>query len=65
MNVIEEIRTKYPIGSRVTLMAMDDPQAPPVGTQGTVIGVDDMGTVHVRWDNGSCLGAVPGVDRIE
>ena len=25
--------------------------------------VDDVGTVHVRWDNGSTLGLVPGEDR--
>ena len=35
-------------GDRVELVHMDDPQAPPVGTCGTVTGVDDMGTIHVR-----------------
>jgi hypothetical protein len=41
---------------------MEDPQAPPIGTTGTVIGVDDLGTVHVKWDNGSCLGVAFGED---
>jgi len=43
-------------------VCMDDPQAPPVGTKGTVTRVDDTGTIHVKWDNGSGLGIVPGVD---
>lgn len=34
------------------------------GTKGTVRSVDDTGTVFVRWDNGSGLGVVYGVDRI-
>ena len=49
--------------SRGQLLAeMDDTQAPPVGTRGTVIAVDDIGTIHVRWDNGSSLGVVFGED---
>ena len=45
----------YPEGCRVQLTSMDDPQAPPIGTQGTVVGVDDIGSIMVRWDNGSTL----------
>ena len=41
---------------------MDDPQAPPIGTKGTVTHVDDIGTIHVAWDNGSSLGVAYGVD---
>ena len=41
---------------------MDDPQAPSIGTLGTVIGVDDVGTIHVNWDNGSSLGVAFGED---
>ena len=41
---------------------MEDPQAPPIGTLGTVKAVDDIGTIHVAWDNGSSLGVVLGVD---
>ena len=47
------------------LVKMDDIQAPPVGTQGTVRFVDDIGTVHVSWDNGSSLGAAMGADIIK
>lgn len=60
---IEELRKRYPCGARVALGCMDDLWAPPVGTKGTVLHVDDMGTIHVRWDNGSCLGVVYGADK--
>ena len=43
---------------------MDDIQAPPVGTKGVVRVVDDAGTIHVNWENGSTLGAVYGEDVV-
>lgn len=43
---------------------MDDFQAPPIGTCGTVRWVDDVGNLLVRWDNGSGLNAVLGVDVV-
>ena len=61
--MVSRLRAEYPEGSRVSLVFMDDVQAPPVGTQGTVVCVDITGTVHVDWDNGSTLGVVAGVDR--
>lgn len=51
-------RGEYPNGTRVELLQMDDPQAPPVGTRGTVYGVDDTSSLLVRWDNGSGLNVV-------
>ena len=59
---IERLRKDYPAGCRVELVHMDDPQAPPAGTKGTVTGVDDIGTIHVRWDNGCGLGVAYGED---
>ena len=56
---LERIRKEYPDGTRVELRRMDDPQAPPVGTHGTVYGVDDTGSILVHWDNGSMLSVVP------
>jgi hypothetical protein len=44
------------------LVRMDDAQAPPVGTKGTVTGVDDTASVLVSWDNGSHLNVVYGED---
>ena len=61
---LKHIRWKYPKGARVELVRMDDIQAPPTGTKGTVRDVDDIGTIHISWDNGSSLGAVYGEDVI-
>lgn len=62
---IERLRKRYPAGTRVQLIRMDDMQAPPAGSEGTVRLVDDIGTIHVSWDNGSSLGVVYGEDEIE
>lgn len=62
--IVERIRREYPIGTRVELLQMDDAQAPPVGTKGTVKGVDDTGSLLVRWDNGSGLNVVYGEDLV-
>ncbi len=59
---VERLRQKYPSGTRVELLRMDDQQAPPVGTIGTVYGVDDTGSLLVNWDNGSGLNVIYGVD---
>ena len=62
-DTVEKLRRQYPAGCRVELLKMDDAQAPPVGMKGTVCGVDDTGSVMVRWDNGSGLNVVYGEDR--
>ena len=60
---IERLRAQYPIGSRIVLDHMgDDPRPIPAGSKGTVIGVDDIGTVHCSFDNGRRLGLIPGED---
>ncbi len=61
--MIEAIKKRYPEGARVELIQMNDTQAPPIGTQGTVIGVDDIGSIMVNWDNGSTLSVVYGEDH--
>lgn len=61
--IIAALREQYQPGMRVELLQMDDIQAPPIGTQGTVIGVDDMGSIMVRWDTGSRLSVVYGEDK--
>ena len=60
---VEQYRREYPVGCRVELVSMDDFQAPPIGTCGTVQGVDDAGNLLVRWDNGSGLNLVIGEDK--
>ena len=62
--IVERIRRDYPAGTRVELVQMDDAQAPPVGTKGTVKGVDDTGSLLMRWDNGSGLNVVYGEDIV-
>lgn len=59
---VERLRRQYPDGTRITLHSMDDPQAPPPGTMGTVSYVDDMGQIGIEWDNGSTLSLILGVD---
>ena len=62
--IVEQLRSEYPEGTRVELVRMDDPQAPPVGTKGTVQGVDDVGSILVAWDNGSSLNVAYGPDQV-
>lgn len=59
---LQALRERFPKGTRVELVKMDDPQSPPIGTRGTVIGVDAIGSIMVRWDNGSGLNVVYGED---
>ena len=44
------------------LLRIDDVHAPPIGTKGTVTGVDDTASVMVAWDNGSSLHVIYGED---
>ena len=60
--VVEVLRRQYPVGTRVELVKMDDPQAPPNGTKGTVLGVDDIGSIMVAWNSGGSLNVVYGED---
>ena len=61
---LKRLRETYPAGTRVELVQMDDQQAPPTGTMGTVTGVDDTGSLLVDWDNGSGLNVIWGVDVV-
>lgn len=61
---VDQVRRQYPKGARVELVRMDDRQAPPIGTKGTVLGVDDTGSLLMRWDNGSGLNVVYGEDVV-
>lgn len=63
--VVERVRKEYPAGTRVVLVKMDDPQAPSIGTLGTVKGIDDTASIMIRWDNGSGLHVVYGEDIVK
>ena len=61
---LQALRERYPAGTRVELVHMDDPFNTKLtpGCRGTVRSVDDVGTIHVRWDCGSSLGIAYGED---
>lgn len=61
---VERLRKSYPPGTMVELVRMDDKFAPPPGTRGVVYGVDDTGSLLVRWSNGSGLHVIYGVDEV-
>ena len=61
--IVANLREKFPVGCRVELIRMDDVYSwPNPGLRGTVACVDDIGTIHVNWDNGCTLGVLYGVD---
>ncbi len=62
---VQRIKDRYKVGTRIRLIRMDDIQAPPPGTEGTVTGVDDVGSILMRWDNGCGLNIVPEEDEFE
>ena len=61
---VERVRREYPIGTLVELVKMDDAFAPPVGTIGEVLGVDDTASLIMKWSNGSGLNVVFGEDVV-
>ena len=62
--MLKQLKEHYAPGTRVMLIRMSDPYTNlRQGDQGTVIMVDDIGTIHVNWDRGSSLGIVFGEDE--
>ena len=59
----ERYKQDYPKGTRVLLLGMgNDPRPVESNTRGTVMAVDDIGTIHCKFDNGRQLGLIPGED---
>ncbi len=70
INVAEEkvnnIKERYPVGTIVECIEMVGETSPvPTGTKGVVNLVDDIGTIHVSWENGSGLGLIEDLDRFK
>ena len=59
---VEQIKKKYPVGTRIQLDHMEGERDMPDGLRGTVEHVDDQGQLHMKWDNGRSLAVVPNVD---
>lgn len=63
---VKALREQYPVGTRIRLIKMrEEAQPVPEGTEGTVTGVDDIGTIHMKWDNQSSLGLVQKIDQFQ
>lgn len=60
---VELLRQRYPEGTRICFDHMEDLCPVESGTKGTIIGVDDIGSVMVKWDNGRTLNLLPDEDK--
>lgn len=63
--IVNMIKKRYPVGTRIKLNYMEDKYSVPSGTCGTVDYVDDEGQIGMKWDNGSTLSLVYGVDSFD
>ena len=59
---VQRTKEAYRPGTRIELIYMDGETRYSEGDTGTVTDVDDMGTIHMRWDKGGSLGLIPGQD---
>ena len=58
--MVKFLREKYPPGTRIRLVSMEDPYAPVApGTEGTLVCVDDAGQFQMKWENGRTLALIP------
>lgn len=63
---LKALRERYPTGTVIRLIRMDDPFAPvPPGMVGEVAIIDDAGNIHMKWRNGRSLALIEGVDDFE
>ena len=63
---LAQLRKQYPAGTKIQLISMRDEKYPVLpGTVGEVIHIDDMGTIHMKWENGSSLAIIPEVDSFK
>ncbi len=64
-NKVTNIKKQYPKGTEIELINMVDPQPVPSGTHGIVEYIDDIGTIFIKWDNGSSLGLIADADKFK
>ena len=62
---VDAVKKEFPAGTRVKCVHINDPWSPIYpGEEGVVEHVDDVGTIHIRWDNGRRFGAALGEDKV-
>ena len=62
--VLAKLREEFPPGTKVVLDSMNDPyRNMPAGLTGEVMFIDDAGSAHIAWSNGSTLACLHGIDR--
>ena len=65
-NYLEQLRKQYPVGTKIRLISMRNEKYPILpGTIGEVTHIDDMGSIHMKWQNGSSLALIPKVDSFK
>ena len=65
-NRIDELKKKYPVVTKVRCINMKEDISPVTyKTEGTIEFVDDLGSIHVKWKNGSSLALIEGEDDFE
>lgn len=63
---LENLRKQYPVGTKIQLISMRDEKYPILsGTIGEVTHIDDLGSIHMKWQNGSSLAIIPEVDSFK
>ena len=65
-NYLEQLRKQSPVGTKIRLISMRNEKYPILpGTIGEVTHIDDMGSIHMKWQNGSSLAIIPEVDSFK
>ena len=63
---LEQLRKKYPVETKLQLISMRNETYPVLpGTVGEVTHIDDAGSIHMRWENGSSLALIPEIDSFQ
>lgn len=62
---IARIKERYPKGTPICLYSMEGEQTVLLGSRGVVDHVDDIGQIHIKWENGSCLALNMEFDRFD
>ena len=63
---LEQLRKKYPVGTKLQLISMRNETYPVLpGTVGEITHIDDVGSIHMQWENGSSLALILEIDSFQ